>query len=158
MEIKQRLDILKMSGQLSEEMYYKVMEIIDMFNENHRITIQEENGAMLITHLCIALQRIEKEESVNIIESEIFAEVEENRFYKQSSSILEKMEEIQALLCQQKKWDTCSCIYVFFLKKNPITERSENNEDSCRRTDGQGQRGCNPAKAFEPGSGNKNHV
>jgi len=41
MEIKQRLDILKMSGQLSEEMYYKVMEIIDMFNENHRITIQE---------------------------------------------------------------------------------------------------------------------
>jgi len=49
---------------------------------------------MLITHLCIALQRIEKEESVNIIESEIFAEVEENRFYKQSSSILEKMEEI----------------------------------------------------------------
>lgn len=94
MEIKQRLDILKMSGQLSEEMYYKVMEIIDMFNENHRITIQEENGAMLITHLCIALQRIEKEESVNIIESEIFAEVEENRFYKQSSSILEKMEEI----------------------------------------------------------------
>ena len=94
MEIKQRLDILKMSGQLSEEMYYKVMEIIDMFNENHRITIQEENGAMLITHLCIALQRIEKEVSVNIIESEIFAEVEENRFYKQSSSILEKMEEI----------------------------------------------------------------
>ncbi|HCW72501.1 MAG TPA: transcriptional antiterminator, partial [Clostridiaceae bacterium] len=27
MEITQRLDILKMSGQLSEEMYHKVLEI-----------------------------------------------------------------------------------------------------------------------------------
>jgi len=94
MEITQRLDILKMSGQLSEEMYYKVLEIIEKFNENHNIVIHEKNGAMLITHLCIALSRIEKEEIVSKIEADIFAEVESNAFYAQSVKILEGIEEV----------------------------------------------------------------
>lgn len=94
MEITQRLDILKMSGQLSEEMYHKVLEIIDRFNENHNIVIHEQNGAMLITHLCIALSRIEKEERVNKIEADIFAEVENNPFFTQSQEILEGIEEV----------------------------------------------------------------
>ena len=94
MEITQRLDILKMSGQLSEEMYHKVLEIIEKFNENHNIVIHEENGAMLITHLCIALNRIEKEEKVSKIESDIFAEVESNAFYAQSEEILAGIEEV----------------------------------------------------------------
>ncbi|WP_312652311.1 PRD domain-containing protein [Proteiniclasticum sp.] len=94
MEITQRLDILKMSGQLSEEMYHKVLEIIDQFNENHNIIIHEKNGAMLITHLCIALSRIEKGETVSKIESDIFAEVESNAFFAQSAEILEGIEEV----------------------------------------------------------------
>lgn len=94
MEITQRLDILKMSGQLSDEMYGKVVEIIDRFNENHNIVIHEKNGAMLITHLCIALSRIEKEEPVNKIEQDIFAEVENNQYFFQSAEILEGIEEV----------------------------------------------------------------
>jgi len=49
---------------------------------------------MLITHLCIALNRIEKEEKVSKIESDIFAEVERNAFYAQSEEILAGIEEV----------------------------------------------------------------
>lgn len=94
MEITYRLDILKSAGQISEASYDKVIEIIRHFNENHLIEISEENGAMLITHLCIALSRIEKEEKINRIEDEIFEDVRKNEYFDKSEQTMREIEHI----------------------------------------------------------------
>jgi len=95
MEIKYRLDILKTSGQISEKTYDQVEKIILHFQNNHHIEITEENGAMLVTHLCIALSRIEKDEKVNKIEDDIFKDVINNSHYKTAE---EAMKEIDMIL------------------------------------------------------------
>lgn len=127
MEITKRLDILKMSGQLSDEMHSKVLEIIDRFNENHNIVIHEENGAMLITHLCIALSRIEKGEGVNRIEADIFAEVENNHFYTQAKEILEGIEEVLGFTMPEEE-KGYMLMHLCVLLENESNMRKEEKE------------------------------
>ena len=94
MEIKYRLDILKTAGQISEKTYDQVEKIILHFLNSHLIEINEENGAMLITHLCIALSRIEKGEKINKIEEEIFLEVRKNHHFKTAEKAMKEIDEI----------------------------------------------------------------
>ena len=95
MEIKYRMDILREAGQISPETYEKVEKIILHFLSKHLIEIDETNGAMLITHLCIALNRMEKGEKINRIEDEMFEEVRKNRFFTKAQ---EAMNEINRIL------------------------------------------------------------
>jgi len=95
MEIKYRMDILKEVGQISLDSYEKVEKIINHFLSKHLIEINETNGAMLITHLCIALSRMEKGEKINRIEEEMFEEVRKNRFFAKAQ---EAMNEINMIL------------------------------------------------------------
>lgn len=95
MEIKYRMDILKEAGQISQLTYERVEKIIDHFLSEHLIEIDETNGAMLITHLCIALSRMEKGEKINKIEEEMFEEVRKNKFFMKAQ---EAMEEINKIL------------------------------------------------------------
>lgn len=95
MEIKYRMDILKEAGQISQLTYERVEKIINHFLSKHLIQIDETNGAMLITHLCIALSRMEKGEKINKIEEEMFEEVRKNKFFMKAQ---EAMEEINKIL------------------------------------------------------------
>ena len=95
MEIKYRMDILKEAGQISQLTYERVEKIINHFLSKHLIQIDETNGAMLITHLCIALSRMEKGEKINKIEEEMFGEVRKNKFFMKAQ---EAMEEINKIL------------------------------------------------------------
>ena len=95
MEIKFRMDILKEAGQISQLTYERVEKIINHFLSKHLIEIDETNGAMLITHLCIALSRMEKGEKINRIEVEMFEEVKKNRFFTKAQ---EAMNEINKIL------------------------------------------------------------
>ncbi len=94
MEIQYRLDILKTSGQISEKTYDQVEKIILHFKNNHNIEITEENGAMLVTHLCITLSRIEKDQKVNKIEDDIFKDVINNRHYKTAEVAMKEIDMI----------------------------------------------------------------
>jgi hypothetical protein len=51
-EFEIRLGILKDAGQIDEEIYRNVIKIISIFHNRWCIELNEENGAMLITHLC----------------------------------------------------------------------------------------------------------
>ncbi len=94
MEINNRLDILKSAGQISEVTYDQVERVIRHFQDNHQIVINEENGAMLITHLCIALSRIEKGEKINEIDEESFKDVRKNIHFKKAEDVLKDIETI----------------------------------------------------------------
>lgn len=94
MEIYERLDILKMAGQISENTYEQVLRIINYFNQEHLLQINEENGAMFITHLCIALRRMEQKEAIAGMEEEIYQEIRENSYYSRSKETLTHIEQL----------------------------------------------------------------
>ncbi|WP_179122300.1 PRD domain-containing protein [Caloramator quimbayensis] len=86
--------ILKEAGQIDEEVFTNVNKIIFMMKEEYNIELTEENGAMLVTHLSIALQRIKKGEIINQLDKEIFSQVKDNKFYKISEDIVNNIENL----------------------------------------------------------------
>ena len=62
--IKQRLDILKQANQITEKMEMAILAFVEKMEETYRLPVTEENGAMLVMHLAIALARIERGETV----------------------------------------------------------------------------------------------
>lgn len=81
MELDIRLGILKDAGQIDEEVYRNVIKVISTFHDRWSIELKEENGAMLITHLCIALQRVKNNCPVEKIDEELYEEVKQNQYF-----------------------------------------------------------------------------
>ena len=88
MELDIRLGILKDAGQIDEDVYRNVIKVISIFHDRWSIDLKEENGAMIITHLCIALQRVKKNCSVEKIDEEIYEEVKQNQYFETSQKAL----------------------------------------------------------------------
>lgn len=63
--IRQRLDILKQAGQINEKMETAILAFVEKIEKTYQVEVTEENGAMLVMHLAIALARIDRGESVN---------------------------------------------------------------------------------------------
>src|SRR4051812_26141840 len=62
--LAERLDLLHDTNQISDVIYSKVPLLLKRVEDEFGIKLDEENGGAFITHLCIALQRIEKGESI----------------------------------------------------------------------------------------------
>lgn len=82
-----RLGLLKEAGVINERIYDKLSLLIKYLDEKWKISLTESNGGMLITHLSMALKRIEKNENVSSIDEGVFQEVLKS----------EKLEEIQEI-------------------------------------------------------------
>ena len=82
-----RLGILKEVGVINEGIYDKLTLLIKYLDEKWKISLTESNGGMLITHLSMALKRIEENEKVSNIDEGVFQEVLKS----------EKMEEIKEI-------------------------------------------------------------
>ncbi len=92
MDLLTRIQILKDAEQITEETKQGMIKVIEMFDREYSIKLTEENGAMLITHLCIAIERIKKNEMVNKIDSMLYEEIKNSDFFKISLQALGKME------------------------------------------------------------------
>lgn len=88
MELNNRLVILKDAGQIDEDIYKRIFKIIDMFHTKWNIELKEENGAMLITHLCIALQRIKNSCPAERIDEELYEQIKLNKYFQTSKKAL----------------------------------------------------------------------
>lgn len=75
MDLRMRLQILKDAGQLSEENYRAITRVIEMLADDWNIGLTEENGAMFITHLAIAFERIGKGETVKPVDECVLDEL-----------------------------------------------------------------------------------
>ena len=82
-----RLGILKEAGVINERIYDKLSLLIKYLDEKWKISLTESNGGMFITHLSMALKRIEENENVSSIDEGVFQEVLKS----------EKLEEIQEI-------------------------------------------------------------
>lgn len=93
MELKERLDIFMNSGQISTKEFEAFLEIIERFDD-FGISLNEENGAMLITHLCVAINRIRNNDLVKDFDSEMYAEIENNKSFHKSKDAFSMIQEI----------------------------------------------------------------
>ena len=82
-----RLGLLKEAGVINERIYDKLSLLIKYLDEKWKISLTESNGGMFITHLSMALKRIEENEKVSNIDERVFQEVLKS----------EKLEEIQEI-------------------------------------------------------------
>ena len=88
MELDIRLKILMDSGQISEETFETLKKVIGMFKNKWSILLTEDNGAMLITHLSVAIERIKKGEEIKGIDSEIYSQIKNHCEFAKCRQVL----------------------------------------------------------------------
>ena len=91
MELTIRLNILRDSTLLSEENYNKILEVIKYFNEVKNIQLIEENASMFITHLSSALERIDKNETVNDLDEVVLESLKLEDSYNDAALIVKDL-------------------------------------------------------------------
>lgn len=94
MDLRVRLDILNGAGAICDKTKEVMNGVIDMFQENHGITLTEENGAMMVTHLSMAIMRVRKDEPVKSIDDEVFQETLESEHIGRAREIYGDLEKI----------------------------------------------------------------
>lgn len=73
----QRLDLLETSSQLSPETRRRVELLVERSEAEFNIVLVEENGAMLVTHVSIAWEKLRRGEMLPPAPESLFDEVEE---------------------------------------------------------------------------------
>lgn len=94
MDIEVRLNILLENNVITKEVYNRLKEIINQLKDKFNIEITEENGGMFITHLSMALKRMEDGEIINKIDRTIFKEIKNDINYEKSKEIVNNLEEL----------------------------------------------------------------
>ena len=103
MELIERLEIFKNSGQISEKEIEALLKIIEMFDK-FGILLNEENGAMLVTHLCVAVNRINNNDLVKEMDSEVYKEIENTTSFDKAEKaflLIQEALQIQIPNCEK---------------------------------------------------------
>lgn len=104
MDFNIRLQVLKEADMISEDTYEGVIRVIAMFENEYNIKLTEENASMLITHLCIACERIRKGEFVEEIDDFIYEEIRKNMYFEKAEQALKNMDkELQLEIPEREK-------------------------------------------------------
>ena len=102
-----RLGILKEAGVINKGIYEKLILLIKYLGEKWGIHLTESNGGMLITHLSMALKRIEENENVSNIDEGVFHEVLKSEKFEEIQEIYNDIEKnvfIEKLPEEEKKY------------------------------------------------------
>ena len=102
-----RLGILKEAGVINNGIYEKLILLIKYLGEKWGIHLTESNGGMLITHLSMALKRIEENENVSNIDEGVFHEVLKSEKFEEIQEIYNDIEKnvfIEKLPEEEKKY------------------------------------------------------
>ena len=102
-----RLGILKEAGVINNEIYEKLTLLIKYLGEKWEIHLTESNGGMFITHLSMALKRIEENENVSNIDERVFQEVLKSEKFEEIQEIYNDIEKnvfIEKLPEEEKKY------------------------------------------------------
>ncbi|MCQ8212726.1 PRD domain-containing protein [Cetobacterium somerae] len=94
MNLQTRLEILNSSGAITDCTKDTMLNVIEMFNEKHNIKLTEENGAMMVTHLSMAIMRVKNNEPVKTIDEEVFKETLESEHIERANLIYDDLSEV----------------------------------------------------------------
>ena len=87
-----RLNLLLSAGEINEQIKDGVIEFGESLERLYTFELTEENSAMLITHLAMALARIKRGMDIDSIDEEIFKEVKESKVYKEMPKLYTSLE------------------------------------------------------------------
>ncbi|TDT61329.1 PRD domain-containing protein [Fonticella tunisiensis] len=119
MDLNIRLQILKDADQISLENYDAIIKVIEIFERELNIKLTEENGAMFITHLAIAFERIKKGEMVEDINDTIYEEIKNSSRFTSSEKFLELLEkELNIEIPESEKTFIMMHLCVLFESEN----------------------------------------
>ena len=91
-KLKFRIELLKNSDLIDEQIYNKIMSLVSHLDKQWNIRLTEENGAMFITHLSMALKRIKENQSVKSIDEGVFQEILQSDNIEEVQKIYEDIE------------------------------------------------------------------
>lgn len=94
MDIYMRLNILSENNVITQQVYDSISQIINSIKNQYGITITEENGGMLITHLSAALTRMNNGEKLNSPDESILEQLKLESTYDKAVKIKELIEDI----------------------------------------------------------------
>lgn len=87
-----RISLLKDAGEIDEKIAEGVITFVKDVEEQFNTTLTEENGAMLITHMCMSLARIKKGEEVNPLDDTSLEEVKKCQAYGKVPNLVKNLE------------------------------------------------------------------
>lgn len=88
-----RLKLLEEAGEIDSDISKAVTNFVKDVEKKFSIEISEDNGAMLVSHLAMALSRIRKGEEVEGIDEEAFKEVRDRAAYNELGIFYKTLEE-----------------------------------------------------------------
>ncbi|MGL6101305.1 MAG: PRD domain-containing protein [Fusobacteriaceae bacterium] len=94
MRLQFRVENLNTSGIINDSTKNVVLEVISMFENKYEIILSEENGIMMITHLCKAIMRVKNNDPVKNIDGEVFKETLESEHFEKANIIYEELQKI----------------------------------------------------------------
>lgn len=101
--IRLRLQILEDSGEITGQTAESVRDFIGILESRYSIIVTEENGAMLVTHLAVALNRIGQGETIQGIEPALLEEAGKTRFWDELPELLGHLEKRAGVLIPEEE-------------------------------------------------------
>ena len=104
MELMERIELLKEYGRMDETSYQDILFILDLFKENYRIELTEDNAGVMITHMSSAFYRNVTGEEINALDAGILEEIKQIPEYPKAKQILDSIiEGIENALSQKER-------------------------------------------------------
>ena len=94
MKVQTRLEILNSSKAITDCTKDVMLNVIQMFSKKYGIELTEENGAMMITHLSMAIMRVKNNEPVRAIDEDVFKETLESEHIGKAHLIYEDLSKV----------------------------------------------------------------
>ena len=91
-DLMHRLSLLTENNVIAETTKQKIVSMISHLNSKYRISLNEENGSRLVTHLAMALTRIEKGEGITDVSDTMIQEIEREERFEAAKAIAEELE------------------------------------------------------------------
>ena len=91
MEFEERLRILRSGGVISAGIETLVRRVISRFYDRWGIKLTEESGGRMVTHLAMALMRIERQEEIASPETDLLEEFRSLAVFSRSVEIVEDL-------------------------------------------------------------------
>lgn len=80
-DLNNRLNILKRAGQIENDSIVLANSVIEKIRKLHNIELNEDNGAMLVTHIVMANERMKKKELINPLDESIALQLSNEKFF-----------------------------------------------------------------------------
>ncbi len=116
MDIRNRLDLLKKSGTISQESYDDVLKVAAYFREKNGITLTEENASAFVTHLAMALERVRKGEKVVPLDRGVYEAATREPTFAQASSCCRDIRRILPQIPEAESEYICTHVGVLLAR------------------------------------------